>query len=527
MSDTANNEAKIVISTDPAQFVKFMTDAARAFRDLEKEGKKSVGALDISFQSLGKGMARFGADIAKNVLGTALAPMQQAMAQALGNARTWRQESTRIMGATGEDWQKIGAQIDTMSAKTGRLPGDVANYADSIRELTGDWKTATEGAEDYSNLARYLGRRSISEMAPLATMMDNIFGVKGQGNAQNFFDAAVRGAEKLGQNGVKLLGSFERVAGMGVLQAPGGKAGQGWAKENLALLTALQNPRFGLNQPQAEAAYAEIAGKFSQDPNGFQMQLRNLGILKENQSIMTAKGFGQLKYSYLQLLGMMHQQSKRYTKGLGGNQAKWDKLLLQNFGGALAGAVMHYPEIMEDAKAALEAGAAGGPSPIGARAEKVKMTPEYQRVISDLMLQKKMRDSKGAALLSVEDYQSRMSEATPDKDPFQQSLIDAAETAGEVASVVSPAIGAGISTGAAVYGQSPNMKPAQGMRAGKYGNLRDEGEGAGGSFWQQLLGTQRQQPKEIADALKDVTLKVRIIEPGRGKQITGGGNQVN
>lgn len=525
MSESANNEAKIVISTDPAQFVKFMTDAARAFRDLEKEGKKSVGALDVSFQSLGKGMARFGADVARNVLGTALAPMQQAMAQALGNARTWRQESTRIMGATGEDWQKIGAQIDTMSAKTGRLPGDVANYADSIRELTGDWKTATEGVEDYSNLARYLGRRSVSEMAPLATTMDNIFGVKGQGNAQNFFDAAIRGAERLGQNGVKLLGSFERLSGMGALQAPGGKAGEKWARENVALLTALQSPKFGLNQPQAESAYAEIAGKFSQDPNGFQMQLRNLGILKENQSIMTAKGFGQLKYSYLQLLGMMHQQSKRYTKGLGGNQAKWDKLLLQNFGGALAGAVMHYPEIAAEAQAAIEAGAAGGPSPLGARADKVKMTPEYQRVISDIMLQKKMRDSKGAALLSVEDYQSRMPESTPEQDPFQRGLIDAAEKAGEVASVVSPVIGAGITTGAAVYGQAPSMKPSQGMRAGKYGNLRDEGEGSGGSFWQQLLGTQKQQPREIADAMKDVTLKVRIVE-GRGNQMVGGGAQV-
>ncbi len=167
----ADNEAKIIISADPSQFVKFMTDAARSFRDLEKEGKKSLKELDASWTNFQKGAAEASKAILKEVAGPMLDPMKQAFARALGDAREWRQESTRIMGATGTDWKTIGGEIDAVSLRTKRMPEDTARYLDSVRSLTGSWKFAKDSAEDYSDLSRTLGKQTLSEMAPLASTM--------------------------------------------------------------------------------------------------------------------------------------------------------------------------------------------------------------------------------------------------------------------------------------------------------------------------------------------------------------------
>ena len=195
----ADNEAKIIISADPAQFVKFMTDAARSFRDLEKEGKKSLKELDSSWSTFQKGAAEASKAILKEVAGPMLDPMKQAFARALGDAREWRQESTRIMGATGTDWKTIGGEIDAVSLRTKRMPEDKARYLDSVRSLTGSWKFAKDSAEDYSDLSRTLGKQTLAEMAPLASTMQNIFGVD---KIKPFFDQAIAGARQLGQSGV-------------------------------------------------------------------------------------------------------------------------------------------------------------------------------------------------------------------------------------------------------------------------------------------------------------------------------------
>jgi len=517
MSESANNEAKIVISTDPAQFVKFMTDAARAFRDLEKEGKKSVGALDVSFQSLGKGMARFGADVARNVLGTALAPMQQAMAQALGNARTWRQESTRIMGATGEDWQKIGQQIDQMSAKTGRLPGDVANYADSIRELTGDWKTATEGAQDYSNIARYLGRQSVTEMAPLAATMDQMFGVKGQGNAQAFFDAAVRGAERLGQSGQQAIQGFERLSGQLGMQTAGGKRGQEFGKSAAALLPALRKQ--GLSEAQAESAVSQLSSYFTGDLQGLTRQFRSAGIIGKKETLTDE--YGRLKQTLPQLLGMLNQLAVKHNKGLGGDDAMLQKLLMQNFSPLLAGAVKNAPQIQQDVMAALEAGAAGGPSPIGERAKKTEMTPEMKRQFGDLWLQKQARETKGETQLAIEDAIARK----PDLGKEPNQSMGYVKQGGLFLSNVHPALGAGVMV-AAGMSESVSEESAAGRsvtRQAKGLNV-PEGSVEKGSFWSMFTSAQKTTARDTADAIGQKVLTVRMATPI--PPISGGGAQV-
>src|SRR5438105_2678598 len=162
----ADNEAKVVITADASQFAKFMSDFIGEFRRAESEGKKSLKSIDGETTKLLDTIKGLGKSALSGLMNTATAPLRQAFSGALQAARRWRQESTRIMGATGEDWRKIGGQIDDLSRRTGRMPDDVAHYADAVREITGSWNRAGQGAEEYSDLARYMGRQSVSQMAP-------------------------------------------------------------------------------------------------------------------------------------------------------------------------------------------------------------------------------------------------------------------------------------------------------------------------------------------------------------------------
>ena len=107
----ADNEAKIIITADPAQFQKFLVDTVRGLREVEKEGKKSVKELDSAFATFQKNSAEAAKAILREVTGPVTDPLKQAYNQALGNAREWRRESTRIMDETGSDWKVIGGEI--------------------------------------------------------------------------------------------------------------------------------------------------------------------------------------------------------------------------------------------------------------------------------------------------------------------------------------------------------------------------------------------------------------------------------
>ena len=144
----SDNEAKIIITADPAQFQKFLVDTIRGLREVEREGKKSVKELDTAWASFQRNSAEAAKAILREVAGPVMDPMKQAYARALGDARQWRQESTRIMGETGSDWKQIGGEIDAVSLRTRRMPEDTARYLDTVRQLTGSWKYAKDTAED-------------------------------------------------------------------------------------------------------------------------------------------------------------------------------------------------------------------------------------------------------------------------------------------------------------------------------------------------------------------------------------------
>lgn len=531
----ADNEAKIIISADPSQFVKFMTDAARSFRDLEKEGKKSLKELDTSWTNFQKGAAEASKAILKEVAGPMLDPMKQAFARALGDAREWRQESTRIMGATGTDWKTIGGEIDAVSLRTKRMPEDTARYLDSVRSLTGSWKFAKDSAEDYSDVSRMLGKQTLSEMAPLASTMQNIFGVE---KIKPFFDQAIAGARQLGQSGEIAARQFERLAPMmtGLVPKTGGK-GEKFAKSTAAMLPALQ--KMGLSPEESEMAMQQIIGSYSGDNLvNLERQLRSAGMLKKGESLKD--NFGRLTKTIPEIMDIEARLIKKHAKGQGGGRALETIIARQEFAPLMAGTMLENEQFQRYVAEAMEAKPAGE---VEARAGALAQTPEMQRQAADLTARQRARTTLGAAKLTAQDMGAML--AGPGANMSAQGgLRDRLYGIGSEYGPYAMAIPGAQTYAAGAYaalGMSSGVSET--IREGK--TLIGVGKGlsadviGGGAPTTQTHGmtlsdlfgklfskdAQRDQAAATADALGQKVLKVQLVAPASPVPMSGGGEQ--
>ena len=510
----ADNEAKIIISADPAQFVKFMTDAARSFRDLEKEGKKSLKELDSSWSTFQKGAAEASKAILKEVAGPMLDPMKQAFARALGDAREWRQESTRIMGATGTDWKTIGGEIDAVSLRTKRMPEDTARYLDSVRSLTGSWKFAKDSAEDYSDLSRTLGKQTLAEMAPLASTMQNIFGVD---KIKPFFDQAIAGARQLGQSGEMAAQQFERIAPMltGVVPRTSGQ-GEKFAKSTAAMIPALQ--KMGLSPEESEMAMQQIIGSYSGDNLvNLERQLRSAGMLGKGQSLKDK--FGRLTRTIPELMDIEAKLIKKHAAGQRGGRELEERMAKQSFAPFMAGALIENEQLQRYVSEAMEAKPA---EEIEARTKALAQTPELQRQAAEIQLRQGIRATTGATKLALQD-QGVVALATPagpqrGKESFlgrvRRETFEAGAKIGELMSSEDPA---------ALISESAR-RPVQMKPIGQV--VKAAGTDLAGLF-SRIFGSdaQRQQAAATADALGQKVLKVQLVAPASPVPMSGGGEQ--
>lgn len=509
----ADNEAKIIISADPAQFVKFMTDAARSFRDLEKEGKKSLKELDSSWSTFQKGAAEASKAILKKVAGPMLDPMKQAFARALGDAREWRQESTRIMGATGTDWKTIGGEIDAVSLRTKRMPEDTARYLDSVRSLTGSWKFAKDSAEDYSDLSRTLGKQTLAEMAPLASTMQNIFGVD---KIKPFFDQAIAGARQLGQSGEMAAQQFERIAPMltGVVPRTSGQ-GEKFAKSTAAMIPALQ--KMGLSPEESEMAMQQIIGSYSGDNLvNLERQLRSAGMLKKGESLKD--NFGRITRTLPELMNIESRLIKKHAKGQGGGRALETIIARQNFAPLMAGTMLENEQFQRYVSEAMEAKPSGE---IETRAGALAQTPEMQRQAAELQLRQGARRTKGAMRLALQDQGVAAIAGPPTPNAkegiwgrFKRETFEAGSKLGELMSSEDP--------GELITQEA--RKPVQ-MRS--VGEVAKSAQADLAGIFGRIFGpdAQRQQAAATADALGQKVLKVQLVAPASPVPMSGGGEQ--
>lgn len=532
-----DNEAKVVISADATLLAKVFADSVKGFREMESQGKKALKELDTSWTNFQKGAAEASKAILKEVAGPMLDPMKQAFARALGDAREWRQESTRIMGATGTDWKAIGGEIDAVSLRTKRMPEDTARYLDSVRSLTGSWKFAKDSAEDYSDVSRMLGKQTLSEMAPLASTMQNIFGVE---KIKPFFDQAIAGARQLGQSGEMAARQFERIAPMltGLVPKTGGQ-GEKFAKSTAAMLPALQ--KMGLSPEESEMAMQQIIGSYSGDNLvNLERQLRSAGMLKKGESLKD--NFGRLTKTIPEIMDIEARLIKKHAKGQGGGRALETIIARQEFAPLMAGTMLENEQFQRYVVEAMEAKPAGE---VEARAGALAQTPELQRQLNDRIAAIRSRKDIGDKQLLAQDLGAALAAGGPEPKPgeedWRQSLFSTGKRYSAYASMIP---GAGKLGAAATFGFATAEASLQATKDAATRGQSVFGVGKGlsadaiggatqthGMTLSELFGklfskdAQRDQAAATADALGQKVLKVQLVAPASPVPMSGGGEQ--
>ena len=531
----ADNEAKIIITADPAQFQKFLVDTVRGLREVEKEGKKSVKELDSAFATFQKNSAEAAKAILREVTGPVTDPLKQAYNQALGNAREWRRESTRIMGETGSDWKVIGGEIDSVSLRTRRMPEDTARYLDTVRQLTGSWKVAKDSAEDYSDLARVLGKQTLSEMAPLAGTMQNVFRVE---NVKGFFEQAIAGAKALGQSGEMTARQWERVAPMMTGMVPKAQ-GPAFAKSAAAMLPAMQ--KLGLSPEESEMAMQQIIGNYSGDNLiNLERQMKGAGVLAKGEHLKDK--YGRLTRSIPELMQLESRLIKQHAKGLGGGAAREEKIAKQSVAPLMAGLLLYNDQFQKYISEAAEAQPAGE---IEARKRALEQTPEMQRQLNDRIAAIRSRKDIGDKQLLAQDLGAALAAGGPEPKPgeedWRQSLFSTGKRYSAYASMIP---GAGKLGAAATFGFATAEASLQATKDAATRGQSVFGVGKGlsadaiggatqthGMTLSELFGklfskdAQRDQAAATADALGQKVLKVQLVAPASPVSMSGGGEQ--
>lgn len=534
----SDNEAKIIITADPAQFQKFLVDTIRGLREVEREGKKSVKELDTAWASFQRNSAEAAKAILREVAGPVMDPMKQAYARALGDARQWRQESTRIMGETGSDWKQIGGEIDAVSLRTRRMPEDTARYLDTVRQLTGSWKYAKDTAEDYSDVARMLGKQTAAEMAPLAATMTNIFHVD---KVKPFFEQAIAGAKALGQSGEMSMRQFERLAPMmtGMVPRQGGKGAE-FAKSAAAMLPAMQ--KLGLSPEESEMAMQQIIGSYSGDNLiNLERQMKGAGVLARGEHLKDK--YGRLTRTIPELMQLESQLIKRHARGLGGGAELEEKIAKQSVAPLMAGLLIDNDQFQR------YIGEAAGAAPAGeieARKQALEKTPELQRQLNDRILALGMRKDVGEKQLSLQDLGAgALGPMTPGgSGDWRDAAFGAGKRYGAYVSMI-PGAGKFGAAAALTFGvaesslqatREAQVKGTTVFGVGKGLSADAIGGGEPGTRTHQMsLGElfrdlfskdkQRDQATATADAIGQKVLKVQLVSDAAPMPMSGGGEQ--
>ncbi len=529
----ADNEAKIIITADPAQFQKFLVDTVRGLREVEKEGKKSVKELDSAFATFQKNSAEAAKAILREVTGPVTDPLKQAYNQALGNAREWRRESTRIMGETGSDWKVIGGEIDSVSLRTRRMPEDTARYLDTVRQLTGSWKVAKDSAEDYSDLARVLGKQTLSEMAPLAGTMQNVFRVE---NVKVFFEQAIAGAKALGQSGEMTARQWERVAPMMTGMVPKAQ-GPAFAKSAAAMLPAMQ--KLGLSPEESEMAMQQIISSYSGDNLvNLERQMKGAGVLAKGEHLKDK--YGRLTRSIPELMQLESRLIKQHAKGLGGGAEHEERIAKNSVAPLMAGLLLDNDQFQKYISEAAGAQPAGE---IEARKRALEQTPEMQRQLNERLLAQTARKDIGEGKLALQDLgASAGGPGAPmsTEGDWKAKALAKGRTLSTYGALVPGAqaygAGAALAFGLAEGSlQAEKEAAAKGTTSLGMAKMGDPSEyrqaGTHGMTLGELFGklfsrdTQREQAAATADALGSKVLKVQLVAPAQPMPLSGGGEQ--
>lgn len=391
--------ANIFITTNDASFQEFLKRTIEGMKELEKEGKKTFKSLgdemkDFVKVSLGAAFIAAGKDFAETVA----EPFNTTFKGATDAARDFRRENTRIAVAVGQDWRQVGAELDELSVKTRRAPEQIRTYAEQVRGVTGSWKTATEGVETYSKLATYLGKKSVEELAPFAAEMENTFGIRGKAASEDFFNALIAKAEKLGQSGQMAVAIWQRVAGAVGKESVRGEAGQKIAAKDAAMVPALM--RMGYSPEESQQIMGKLGSFFSGDLQWMERHMRAYGQLGKKEKLRDK--YGRLTHSLPDMLARLRRTE---LARVGGREDRLQQRLQQdqNLGPLVGSFITQLPEF---GRHYTEGQGASASKPLDAAKILADATPEGQRQAEENLRKLRDRQQVGDPTLKAQDAAS-------------------------------------------------------------------------------------------------------------------------
>ena len=413
------------------------------------------------------------------------------------------------------------------------MPEDTARYLDTVRQLTGSWKVAKDSAEDYSDLARVLGKQTLSEMAPLAGTMQNVFRVE---NVKGFFEQAIAGAKALGQSGEMTARQWERVAPMMTGMVPKAQ-GPAFAKSAAAMLPAMQ--KLGLSPEESEMAMQQIIGSYSGDNLiNLERQMKGAGVLAKGEHLKDK--YGRLTRSIPELMQLESRLIKQHAKGLGGGAALEEKIAKQSVAPLMAGLLLYNDQFQKYISEAAEAQPAGE---IEARKRALEQTPEMQRQLNERLLAQTARKEIGEGKLALQDLGTSAGgpgAMMSTEGDWRAKALAKGRTLSTYGALVPGAqaygAGAALAFGLAEGSlQAEKEAAAKGTTSLGMAKMGDPSEyrqaGTHGMTMGELLGklfsrdTQREQAAATADALGSKVLKVQLVAPAQPMPLSGGGEQ--
>lgn len=140
-------------------------------------------------------------------------PAKTTYDQALARAHTFRGENTRIALSVGKSYKETSAQIFGTAKQIGAMPAQVANYGNSVRQLTGNWHGAMAGIEGYQSRALKTGRQ-LDQMIPTVATLTQAFGIESTNDVNKFFDTLDTQAKRAKVSAEVAERAFVSAAGM-------------------------------------------------------------------------------------------------------------------------------------------------------------------------------------------------------------------------------------------------------------------------------------------------------------------------
>lgn len=400
--------ANIFVSTDYESFKGFIKAAIEGFQEIDRKGKKTFQSLtdemkDFVKVSLGGALVSAGKDFAETIT----QPFNTTFQNATAAARDYRRENTRIAVSVGQDWQKVGTELDDLAVKTRRAPEQLRSYAEQVKSVTGNWKTAKEGVETYSKLATYLGKKSVEELAPFAAEMEQTFGIKGKAASEEFFNSLISKAEKLGQNGQQAVAIWQRVAGAVGKETARGPQGQQIASKDAAMIPAMQ--KMGYSPDESTQIMGKLSSLFSGDLQWMERHFRAYGQLGKGEKLRDK--YGRLTHSLPDLAARLRRTE---LARVGGSEERLQQRLQQdqNLGPLVGSFITQLPEFSRYFGEGQRGGDTSGlpefMKPLGAAQKQANDTPEGLRSFEDMMRTINDRRQVGDPTLAAQDAASKL-----------------------------------------------------------------------------------------------------------------------